>query len=197
MITPRVLGFGMLLAAALAAPGCLSPVKSANGDTAQAMTDRRDLAEAVIANWSTLPALAARRLIEQYGAPDEVRSSFLAWNGRGPWKRTVVREKRWPYAPPGELGVVEQTVEYPADAGRIADVRAFDEHVTFNLAAREMTSSADREEVNRLRLNLADDVAQKRTSVEQARRDYEKILELESAGKTSPYLLSLHFAIKL
>lgn len=194
----RGLRFGAVLAAALAAGGCLSPVKSSTRpDTVRAMTDRRDLAEAVIANWSDISALAARRLMEQYGVPDEVRSGRLVWNERGPWKRTVVRDRRWPYAPPEELGVVEQTIEYPLAAGQIADIRAFDDHVTFNPASREMSSSADREEVNYLRLNLADDVANGRVSVEEARRDYAKILALEGEGKSSPYLLSLHFAFKL
>lgn len=194
----RGLRLAAVFASALAAGGCLSPVKSSSRpDTAQAMTDRRDLAEAVIANWSAISALAARRLLEQYGAPDEVRSGRLVWSGRGPWKRTVVRDLRWPYARPEELGVVEQTVEYPLTAGQIAEVQAFDDHVTFSPASREMRSSADREEVNYLRLNLADDVANGRTSAEQARQDYRKILALEAAGKSSPYLLSLHFAFKL
>lgn len=194
----RGLRLGAVLAGGLLAGGCVSPVKSSTRpDTAQAMTDRRDLAEAVIANWSDISALAARRLMEQYGVPDEVRSGRLVWNERGPWKRTVVRDRRWSYAPPEELGVVEQTVEYPLAAGRIADILAFDDHVTFNLASREMSSRADREEVNYLRLNLADDVANGRTSVEEARRDYAKILALEGEGKSSPYLLSLHFAFKL
>lgn len=42
-----------------------------------------------IKNWPTASREAARRVIEQYGEPDEITASELVWHKRGPWRRIV------------------------------------------------------------------------------------------------------------
>jgi hypothetical protein len=180
------------LVALAALTGCISPVKTAQ-DNALTAADRRVLAQAVADGWSDTSALAARRLIEQYGAPDEVRSDRMVWRGNGPWRRTVVRDVRPPLIEGADLGVVEQTIVLPLAPGQAADVSAIDGRVTFDARTAELTARADREELNFLRLNLADDVADGRRTVEDARREYARNVSLEQSGRSMPDMHGLRF----
>ncbi|HTJ01638.1 MAG TPA: hypothetical protein VL492_02525 [Methylovirgula sp.] len=42
-----------------------------------------------IRNWPAESREAARRVIEQYGEPDEITDTTLIWNKRGPWRQIV------------------------------------------------------------------------------------------------------------
>ena len=174
--------------------GCLVPVKSTRGDTAEDAAGRGFLADAVVANWWPGSALAARRLIEQYGVPDEVRPEHLVWRGNGPWTRTVVRNVTPPYGPAEDLGVLEQAIAYPLTPGQVVDLRAYDLKLGYERGTRELAARSDREEVNFLRLNLADDIVNHRVAPEQAKHLHARILELENSGKSSPYMRGLRFA---
>jgi hypothetical protein len=192
---------GILTSAALVAllgpAGCFSREKtSPQADVAGAAMDRRELAEATVSHWSNVSRLAARRLIEEYGVPDEVHADHLAWANNSPWRRTVVSNVR-PMAAddPVVQDVVEQTVRYSMSRKQAIDVAAFDDRASFDAKTGELTSRADREEHNYLRLNLADDVVQGRLRPEAARDSYASIVTFEQSGKTSPYLLGLRFAV--
>ena len=185
-----------LLAAAvvtmLTAEGCvLSETSSTPIETAGAAVERDTAAVEAVDWWGELSALNARRLMDEYGAPDEVGPDSLAWNDKGPWRRTVVRNVR-PSAEEGrDLGIVEQTVGYSLTPAQAAGIAAFDARLAFNPRSQELTARSDREELNVLRLNLADDVAHGRALPAQARESYFKVLALEASGKISPDLLGL------
>lgn len=188
----------LVLAAALLWPaaGCVPAVKTAaGGEPALDARSRRELAEKVCAGWSDKSRLAARLMISRYGAPDAVGASRLVWEGNGSWKRTIVRDLPRPYAGAADedLGVVEQTAAYGLTPEKAAELFRFSPRLSFDTARMEMTSRADREEVNFLLLNLAHDVASGGMTAADARRAYARILELEAAGKTTPYLLDLRF----
>lgn len=173
--------------------GCIPAVKDARGDTPEAAEGRTMLAEAVVSGWWPKSALAARRLIEEHGVPDEVRPERLVWHGRGPWRRTVARNVTPPYVKPVDLGLVEQSVKLTLTPEQAANLRAFDRRVGYKSGERELAARSDREEVNFLRMNLAHDVAKGLMTPEQARHLYERFLTLENMGKTSPYLSGLRF----
>jgi hypothetical protein len=122
--------------------------------------------------------------MEEYGVPDEVRYGRLVWHGKGPWKRIVVHDIRPAYVEGDELGLVEQTVDYAMIPARGSS--GFPDGVAYDPRAGELTARSDREELNYLRVNLADDVARGRLTVPQARDSYARIVELDAAGKTSP-----------
>lgn len=42
-----------------------------------------------IKNWPAQSREAARRVIEQYGEPDEISATQLVWHKRGPWRQIV------------------------------------------------------------------------------------------------------------
>lgn len=180
-------------ASALLSNGCLAPRGTARLGGPDDPAGRAELAEATVSGWWPLSALAARRTIAQYGVPDEVRPERLAWTAKGPWKRVVVRNITPPYVSGDELGVVEQRVRYTLAPGQLDELRRFDRSLGYEPGARELASRSDREEVNFLRLNLADDIVRRRTTPDEARRFQERALRLENTGKASPYMQGLRF----
>ena len=180
--------------ALLAAGACISRVKtSPQADVAGAALDRSELAEATIAHWSNDSALIAKRLMEEYGVPDEVHADRLLWINNSPWRRTVVRNERGIAETGVERDVVEQAVDYPLTPQQAVDVAAIDGRVVFNPRSGQLSSRAGKEEYNYLRLNLADDVIHGRMRPEEARNSYSRLVSFEQAGKTSPYMLGLRF----
>jgi len=157
--------------------------------------NRLELAERVSAGWADKPRLAARLLISRYGPPDEVGSSRLIWHANGPWKRTIVRNLPWPYSDAAgeELGVIEQSVAYDLTPEQAKGLAPFSRRLAFDPARMEMTSRADREELNFLRLNLADDILRGRIVAAEAQETYARIVALEASGKTTRYLQGLTF----
>ncbi len=133
--------------------------------------------------------------MSRYGEPDEVGAHRLIWHANGPWKRTIVRNLPWPYsdAVGEELGVIEQSVVYDLTPEQAAGLAAFSRRLAFDPARMEMTSRADREGLNYLRLNLADDVLRGRITAPEAQETYARTVALEASGKTTRYLQGLTF----
>lgn len=148
---------------------------------------RRELAERVSSGWAETPRLAARLMMARYGPPDVVGMSRLVWHGNGPWKRTVVRDLPRAYARAADedLGVIEQTVAYPLTPEQAEALRPFGGRLTTDTAVMELSSRSDREEVNCLRLNLANDVARGSLRADEARDAFARGLALDAAGKTA------------
>lgn len=185
-----------ILAALLLAAACAPEVrKAAPGESAQDARSRRELAEQVVLGWSETPRSAARLLMESYGTPDEVASTSLVWRGNGPWKRTIVRDLPIPYTGGAteDLGVIEQTVAYRLTPEQAAELAPFSDRLAADPSLMELSSRADREGVNMLRLNLANDVVRSLLTAEEARDAYRRALALEAAGKTQRYMLGLRF----
>ena len=193
----RFVPLAAALGGVLAAAGCFSRVKDTpQADVKGEALDRKEVAEATVSHWSDVSRLSARRLMEEYGVPDEVHADSLVWNNSGPWRRTVVNNVR-PMAAddPVTQNVVSQTGKYNVNRSQSLDILRFDDHVGFDPANGELSSSSAAEAHNYLRLNLADDVAHGRLRPDQARDSYASIVNFEKAGKTSPYLLGLRFSV--
>ena len=173
----------------------MSRVKtSPQADVAGAALDRRELADATVSHWSNVSALTAKRLMAEYGVPDEVHADRLIWINNSPWRRTVVRNERGIAATgTADEDVVEQAVDYRLTPKQAADVAAFDGRVAFNPRSGQLSSRAGKEEYNFLRLNLADDIVHGRMRPEEARNSYERLVDFEQSGKTSAYMLGLRF----
>jgi hypothetical protein len=183
----------VVCAVSLASSGCVSPVRGGDADPVQAALNRRALAAELVSNWHDTSALAAKRLLQEYGPPDEVHYGRLVWNDNKPWKRTVVRDVTPPYEGGDDLGVIEQTVEFPLSPAQSVSVAAFDARLSYDARQGELSSRSDREELNYLRMNIADDVANGREAPDRARQTYAGIVSLEQSGKSSPYMAGLRF----
>lgn len=182
----------MVVAAALAAlAGCGSIEQRPQAGTADG---RKADALYVIGFWANPSALEARRLIDEYGPPDEVYSSKLVWRGRGAWARTAVWDLPPQYVDESEKTVVEQTVLYPLGKDEIASLQSFSSNIVASRSEGTLGVRTNDEQVAYLTLNLADEIVKGEKSVDQAKVDYRRIQRLRDSGKESPYLMGLLFS---
>ena len=149
------------------------------------------IARGVVKRWAAHSAMTGRVLLDKYGLPDDVTPFRMTWNNKWPWKRTIVSNQKQIYRSLDDFNVLEQTVAYTVSFDQAAELLAFRDGLVVDLENDELTSRADREEINFLTLNLADDILHGRATVAQARASYAEMLELEAAGKSSPYLTRL------
>jgi hypothetical protein len=155
--------------------------------------ERALAASVVVSDWPSASALAARRLITQYGVPDEVLADRLEWVDNRPWKRTVVRRMAQADVEADDPAMILQTVEYPLTLKQFTALKAFDPRLSYDRNTLELGSRSEREETNFLRLNLANDIINARMTPDQARGLFGQILRLEAAGKSAYYLQVLFF----
>ncbi len=140
--------------------------------------------------WPEGSRLAAARLTERYGAPDQTAADRLRWLHRGPFNEIVVyRDEDFTR----RSGVVEQSVSFDTPVGRWRDLTALGAGVVYDPVGRMLVASAESVEVNILGLNVAVDVIRGRRGVEDAKSFYRKTLELSASGKSSRYLRRLLF----
>jgi|GEM_PF-4254965 len=192
MKTTRMFRATIVSVALTAAQSCAYSDKAASIEGAGGTLDRDVAATQAVDGWEDLSAAAARRLMDEYGVPDEVTSDSLTWNSKGPWRRTVVRNVTPSDAEGADLGIVEQAAAYGAlTAAQAAELAEFDDRMAFDAGRGELSASSDRESLNILRLNLGDDVVQGRLSADQARAAYFRDLELQESGKTPRDMVDL------
>jgi len=167
-----------------------------SGAPALSAVARLNAVQAALNVWSPVPASAARGLIDKYGPPDEVHASFLVWNHAGPWAQTVVFDSD--VAPGGrDLGLIEQTVDYALRPEQIGALAAFDRRLSYNARVGQLSALSETEELNFLRLNLADDVISGRKTPQQARAVFERTVSLSVSGKSSDAMRGFHFPFGL
>lgn len=140
-----------------------------------------------IAGWPAGPRLAAGVVLEKYGPPDRSGArGGLIWFRRGPWKRIVVHEDERNLP-------LEQVVDYDVKPQSLEALRAFGHGVIVDPNHSELSASSDREPLNFLALNLAEELASGSRDLQQAERVYAKTADLEHSGKSSAYTQGLLF----
>ncbi|NNN04324.1 MAG: hypothetical protein HKL90_00340 [Elusimicrobia bacterium] len=160
----------------------------------------RRVAEGVLNRWDPPSAAMGRRLIAEYGLPDDVTLERLTWNRRGEWKRTIVWNAaglwhRHPvYRTPEDFAVMQQTIDYPMDLAEAAKLTAFSDGLVIDPTRGELSSRAGSEKLDYLTLNLADEIVRGAKTVPQAQVAYARLVDLTAAGKSSPYTSELLFA---
>ena len=150
--------------------------------------------ESTISSWPAVPQSTARLLIAKYGEPNTFDADRLVWFDNGAWRKTVVYKK----APQGFMGlhsrdILEQTVGYAVPDSKVGDLKTFDDRITYDKGAGEISALSENENLTTLALNLADEIVTDRRSPQEARDFYRKTLKLSEAGKSSAYTGSLLF----
>jgi hypothetical protein len=138
--------------------------------------------------WPESPRLLARLMIDEYGPPQRVSADRLEWEARWPWKRISV-DAAWATRP------LEQVVDYYVPDSQLAELSRFAHGLAVYADRGELAARSDSEELNRLALNLADDILTGRRTPEEAGRFFERSVQLSAAGKSSPYLQRLRFEV--
>jgi hypothetical protein len=158
--------------------------------------NRSQNAEQIIDTWPMAAKKAAQAVIKKYGQPNEATGTQLIWNNNGPWKRTIVYKEEVDHSfPMAHKDVLEQFINYKVPTDKYDDLAMFDGSVIAERTKGELSARCDKEEANFLALNLANEVATGKRSVDDARKFYgATIMAMMKEGKSSPYLEKLQFS---
>lgn len=168
--------------------GCLAGVLCSGISVAQ------EGARNVIANWPAKPKEVAETIIAKYGEPKEITPTHLVWYNTGPWKRTVVHREEIPHEfPMHHTDIVEQFIDYRVPPSKFSELAEYDGSVVARRTEGELSARCDKEEMNLLAINLANDIATGKKSVKEAREFYAKTAMAFKKGQKSPYTEKLQF----
>lgn len=153
-------------------------------------------AEEIIANWPTNPKKVAEAVIKEYGEPDVSSSKMLVWYNNGPWKRTILHVEEAPHKfPKPHTDMLQQFIDYRVPPAKFNEVTMYDGSVVAERTVGEISARCDKEEMNFLALNLANDVATGKKTVQQARAYYTRSVKDFMKGKMDPYVKKLQFNV--
>jgi hypothetical protein len=162
---------------------------------AQPLRDRPNV-DAHTKNWPDKPKEVASQMFDRYGPPDEVTTERLIWHRNGPWKRTELSREEIPHRfPKPHTDLLEQFIDYRVPLERLSDIAAYDGSVIPERTRGEISARCDKEEMNFLALNLADEVARGIKTVDEARRTYTEQAMAAMMGKPAPYTERLRFEV--
>jgi hypothetical protein len=171
-------------------------VFAAAQDRRAAVSMNAPTAEAAIQSWKPMPKQVAEKLLGKYGRPDEVTSQRLIWHGKGPWKRTELVNEEVPHDfPMPHKDMLKQTIDYRVDPDDGDELLEYDGSVILERTKGEIAARCDKEEANFLAINLANDVATGRRSVDDARRFYAESIMAMMKGKPNEYVQGFRFAL--
>jgi hypothetical protein len=187
-----------LLAAALAAAltaACGGRQYSSGGEVVGGAVARADM-DRLVAGWAPASREAAAAMADKYGPPAEQTASMLVWHATGPWKRTVIYREEVPHAfPKPHTDVMEQFIDYRAPTDKFDELAEYDGSVIVERTKGELSARCDKEAMNFLALNLANDVATGRRTVAEARQEYARQATAFMSGQPAPYTEGLKFAV--
>jgi hypothetical protein len=153
-------------------------------------------AESTIASWPDMPKQAAMKLIAKYGQPDGVTPTQLIWRGKGPWKETVLYREEIPHQfPASHTDFLEQSIDYKVPPDKFDELAQYDGSVIVERTKGTLAARCDKEELNMLALNLANDIITGKRSVEDARDFYAKTAMAFKNGEKPPYTQKLQFNV--
>src|SRR5688572_1947558 len=132
-------------------------------------------AEEMISNWPAKPKEVATAMIQKYGQPHDVTDMALIWHNNGPWKKTIAGKEEIPHDfPMAHMDILEQFIDYKVPVDKYDDLAEYDGSVMAERTKGVISARCDKEEMNFLALNLANDVATGKKTVQEARDYYAK-----------------------
>jgi hypothetical protein len=178
-------------ALALVASAALLPAATTTHDhPARADVDR------IISGWPATPQKVARETIAKYGPPHEATPSMLVWHGNGPWKHTILWRDEVPHEfPMKHTDLLEQSIDYRVPPSKFDELAEYDGSVIVERTKGEISARCDKEEMNYLALNLANDIVTGKRSVADAREFYVKTAMAFKQGRKDPYTQGLQFTV--
>ena len=170
------------------------PTLAATPVTAQPRMAGRAM-QAMIARWPQSSRMAAMDMMRKYGPPQEMTATMLLWRNNGPWKWTKISSMEVPHNfPMPHPDVMEQAINYRVPLGKYDNLARYDGSVIVERTKGELSARCDKEGANFLAVNLANDVATDRRTVEQARDYYSQaMMTFKRTGRMDPYMMRLQF----
>ena len=133
-------------------------------------------------------------MMQKYGDPQEITENTLVWRDNGPWSYTVIMNEETDHKfPLPHKDALLQVISYKVPADKFDDLAAFDGSVFADRTRGEIGARCDKEAANFLALNLANEVATGKRSVEQARKMYGEQIVALAKGKPTSYTQGLNF----
>lgn len=154
-------------------------------------------AEQVIGSWKPTPQDVAKKMIAKYGQPQEVTANRLIWHNNGPWKYSqLVNEEIAHEFPMPHKDALYQAINYKVAPDKADELLAYDGSIILERTKGEIAARCDKEDANFLAINLADDIANGRRSVEDARKFYaESMMAMMKQNKKNEYLQGFRFRV--
>lgn len=151
---------------------------------------------ALVVGWPATPRQVANTTITKYGTPDEATPTALTWHDNGVWKRTILYRDEIPHDfPKPHTDLLEQVIDYRVPPDKFDELAAFDGSVIVERTKGEMSARCDKEEMNLLALNLANDIVTGKRSAEDARNFYAETVKAFMRGEKPPYTQALQFTV--
>lgn len=149
-----------------------------------------------IRDWPDKSQDAAKFMIDKYGVPNEQTPTTLVWYATGPWKRTILYKEEIPHSfPKPHTDLLEQFIDYRVPTDKYDDLAAYDGSVIVERTKGEISARCDKEAMNFLALNLANDIVMGRRTVEQARQEYGRQVTAFMNNRAESYTLGLTFTV--
>src|SRR5687767_15964910 len=119
---------------------------------------------------------------------------MVMWHGNGSWKHTIVHRDEIAHDfPKPHTDFVEQFIDYRVPVDKFDELAQYDGSVIVERTKGEISARCDKEPMNFLALNLANDIVVGRRSVEDARRFYAETAAAFMRGEKLPYVQRLQF----
>lgn len=188
-----------LAAALLTAPGCSTndPKEKISQREAQRSETNKNHRRVMdlLQDWPPVAQAAAIGLMEKFGPPTEIADTRLVWDKTPPFKRSVIYKNDVPHNfPYPHTDVLEQVVDYHVPLAAVDDLARFDGSLDFDRTSGELSSRCDKQEINLIALNLADEIIRRARTVDQARQRFAQAAQSFQVGTPDRYGLKLHFA---
>lgn len=156
-----------------------------------------EMVEDIVANWPDVSREVAQTVMDKYGPPHEAIPSRLIWFENAPWKRTeLFRDVVQHDFPMPHPDLLEQFIDYQAPADTYDELAEYDGSVIVDRTKGEISARCDKEEMNFLAINLANDVALGERTPDEARQFYaETAMAFNEEGESDPYVEGFVFEV--
>ncbi|CAA9545150.1 MAG: hypothetical protein AVDCRST_MAG33-379 [uncultured Thermomicrobiales bacterium] len=155
-----------------------------------------DAVEQILSAWPDVPREVAETVMTAYGPPQEATPSRLIWFDNAPWKRTILyRDVVQHDFPMPHPDLLEQVIDYQAPPDTYDDLARYDGSVIVERTKGEMSARCDKEPMNFLAINLANDVATGARTADEARQFYAETAMAFMEGMSDPYVEGFVFEV--
>jgi hypothetical protein len=152
----------------------------------------------ILDQWPNGPKETVQKMTQKYGLPNEATPSRVIWLNNGPWKETMVyREETQHDFPKPHKDHIKQFIDYKVPIGKFDQLAEFDGSVIVDRTKGETAARCDKEEMNFLALNLANDIVNNKTNAQQARKEYgqQAMALMKQEIQSAPYTQALKFNV--
>lgn len=155
-----------------------------------------EILEQNTSDWPDNSRKAIDAMKKKYGEPNEMTATMVVWHNSGPWKRTIVYKEEVDHNfPMPHKDVMEQFINYKVPTDKFDELAVYDGSVVCYRTNGEMSARCDKEDMNFLALNLANDVVTGKKDVKAARDFYATIAVAYMKGNKQPYTQKFQFEV--